>query len=256
MIDDDLHAKVYIADDTLAIITSANFTKGGLKINKEVGLKFELDNANQLLPLLDEWFDEAKPPVGDGWFEDAHEGIRQYESTKREENALRQKKSSMKSSILKGLREPKSAVGSDRRRFREADVLDGSQIKAIVRNSFLDEKLGDCTEALVTFFMIAKNSLDRAIPSDGWGRVIWNAGLTQISLKLDGYIVAAVYVHGVTLAAGNNPFPEQWRGQEDVDEGLGPARIRGVPACDVGWVNDQKVHWDLFAVECQEFFKK
>ena len=36
MIDDDLHAKVYIADDTLAIITSANFTKGGLKINKEV----------------------------------------------------------------------------------------------------------------------------------------------------------------------------------------------------------------------------
>ena len=56
-----LHAKFYIVDDILCLLTSANLTVSGMEINKEAGIVF--NDSSELRILLDEfksWFNQAK----------------------------------------------------------------------------------------------------------------------------------------------------------------------------------------------------
>jgi hypothetical protein len=57
----NLHAKVYIADRTRAIVTSANFTLPGLADNLELGvLMDEIEEVVALVHIVEEWFSKAK----------------------------------------------------------------------------------------------------------------------------------------------------------------------------------------------------
>lgn len=42
----NLHAKVYLADERMALVTSANFTRGGMRLNREAGVR--LDDPEQV----------------------------------------------------------------------------------------------------------------------------------------------------------------------------------------------------------------
>ncbi len=58
---DNLHAKVYIADHTTAIVTSANLTQSGLEENLEVGVLIDgEEETKDLLNIVEEWFSKAR----------------------------------------------------------------------------------------------------------------------------------------------------------------------------------------------------
>ncbi len=51
-----LHSKLYLFDDSVAIVGSANFTSAGLSKNIELSVKF--DGNDNMIPLLNKYFDE------------------------------------------------------------------------------------------------------------------------------------------------------------------------------------------------------
>jgi hypothetical protein len=55
-----LHAKVYIVDGELSLVTSANLTENGMRLNPEVGVASqEPSEASELIKELSKWFSEA-----------------------------------------------------------------------------------------------------------------------------------------------------------------------------------------------------
>jgi hypothetical protein len=59
-----LHAKVYVIDETCALVTSANATEGGLRRNWECGVALkEVETVNQLARLVLSGFGASEPPV-------------------------------------------------------------------------------------------------------------------------------------------------------------------------------------------------
>jgi hypothetical protein len=57
----NLHAKIYIADRTSAIVASANLTRSGLEDNLELGVVIDGGNeVKALVRIVDEWFSKAQ----------------------------------------------------------------------------------------------------------------------------------------------------------------------------------------------------
>lgn len=67
----NLHAKVYIADDSKAIITSANLTMGGIERNYEYGVA--IDDSKQVFRIIEEW---GKLEWDDGWIVNSEDLVR------------------------------------------------------------------------------------------------------------------------------------------------------------------------------------
>lgn len=86
----NLHAKVYMADRSQAIITSANFTHSGLQHNLELGVSVnEEEHLKYLYQIIDDWFFRGRQ-VGKDWLEDMQNLIASHQvSTQRLQQANR-----------------------------------------------------------------------------------------------------------------------------------------------------------------------
>ena len=55
-----LHTKVYVVDNVLSLVTSANLTVSGMEINPEVGVaSYDPDEISEIIEEINKWFDDA-----------------------------------------------------------------------------------------------------------------------------------------------------------------------------------------------------
>ncbi|MHA1698133.1 MAG: phospholipase D family protein [Promethearchaeota archaeon] len=77
----NLHAKIYIADETAAIVTSANLTPSGLEKNLEAGICLtHKTDITELIDVVNSWFLKAKK-INNNWLNEIKEKIAQYKET-------------------------------------------------------------------------------------------------------------------------------------------------------------------------------
>ncbi len=77
-----LHAKVYIVDGALSLVTSANLTENGMRLNPEVGVASEdPSEISELTKEISKWFDEAIP-LDQLWLNEEQEKLSRFEKEK------------------------------------------------------------------------------------------------------------------------------------------------------------------------------
>lgn len=70
-----LHAKVYIVDDSSSLVTSANLTVSGMEINTEAGFaSTNTDDLRELIEEFESWFSQANP-LDKSWLEDEQQKL-------------------------------------------------------------------------------------------------------------------------------------------------------------------------------------
>lgn len=78
----NLHAKIYIIDGAISLVTSANLTDSGMKINPEMGIaSTNPDDLEQLTQTVDKWFSKGRV-LGRKWLESEQQKLLEYKKNK------------------------------------------------------------------------------------------------------------------------------------------------------------------------------
>lgn len=78
----NIHAKVYIVDGKISLVTSANLTVGGMEISPEMGLAtIEKDEIEELKNEIMEWFTRGKL-LDNEWLKNEHQKIIDFQNKK------------------------------------------------------------------------------------------------------------------------------------------------------------------------------
>ncbi len=152
----NLHAKVYIADDSRAILASANLTSKGLgmasgKNNLELGVAVDdIDQIAELTKVVNRWFSKARI-VDDKWLGSLREKLHEAEDKKKASKELERSVEDMG----KGLEGNDVSLTED----EPSNSSSGGELADLVSEWFYTEKHPELRDGFVAFLTKALSLL-------------------------------------------------------------------------------------------------
>ena len=194
-----LHAKVYIADNKQAIVTSANLTPSGLQENVEVGIiTSDEQNVIELLNSTASWFEMAIP-LDKAWLRKTTvqvENRREEYNDVRAAQAVLYQADSLRGNLVK-LEPPSQSVPKSRSRRgtrsrSSVDVIPLGAWSAAVQGWSHVAGRPKLADQFVAFFQTAFAQL----PRWSWEYICFGTNSRRISLSVGNLTLAAVTANG------------------------------------------------------------
>jgi hypothetical protein len=249
----NLHAKVYVADQRRAIITSANLTSSGLEKNLEVGVYLDDDEVPGLAKKIEGWFDKGLKIDGD-WLNSMRQSVSSYEKAakdlKRIEESVYEEAKSLRGNWVP-INIPKTSIR------RPRGVVNPTTQRAEWEQGVENWMPNKVEPALVNEFLAFFHNAFEYMPVDVTRNAWFGIHKNRISITIGGLWMAAITTkrYRATLVV-------------DKETRLGGAEFASVKATekytclywlDVPWdrlsqLNGSVKSWESYARACVSIF--